>query len=101
MEIVLHLYGTPMVELYLDSLWPSLLATYKKPETSFWTVEKMGLSEDRHNWIERMNDNERRGIFHVSVLFAVSDSISTRTWSNTFRMKRKRLRPAASTVSRL
>jgi ribonucleoside-diphosphate reductase subunit M2 len=48
---------------------------YKKAEASFWTAEEMDLSKDLHNWMNKLNDNERHFISHILTFFAASDGI--------------------------
>lgn len=55
---------------YLD-IWQM----YKRAEASFWTVEEVDLSRDKHDWDKRLTDNERKFISHVLAFFAASDGI--------------------------
>ena len=48
---------------------------YKKAEASFWTAEEIDLSQDTHDWENRLNDGERHFISHVLAFFAASDGI--------------------------
>ena len=48
---------------------------YKKAVASFWTAEEVDLHEDRHQWAERLNDDERHFLKHVLAFFAASDGI--------------------------
>lgn len=47
---------------------------YKKAESSFWTVEEVDLSADRHDW-STLTDNERYFISNILAFFASSDGI--------------------------
>ncbi|PRD30323.1 UNVERIFIED_CONTAM: Ribonucleoside-diphosphate reductase small chain [Trichonephila clavipes] len=41
---------------------------YKKAESSFWTVEEVDLSADRHDW-STLTDNERYFISNILAFF--------------------------------
>jgi ribonucleoside-diphosphate reductase subunit M2 len=56
---------------FLTQIWQM----YKKAETSFRTMEEMNLSNNLHDWANRLNDNERHFISHVLAFFATSDGI--------------------------
>ncbi len=48
---------------------------YKMAEASFWTAEEIDLSQDRNDWENKLNDNERHFISYVLAFFAASDGI--------------------------
>lgn len=48
---------------------------YKKAEASFWTAEEIDLGKDMHDWIHKLNDDERFFISRVLAFFAASDGI--------------------------
>lgn len=48
---------------------------YKKAVASFWTVEEVNLAQDKNDWNNRMNDNERFFVSRVLAFFAASDGI--------------------------
>lgn len=48
---------------------------YKKAEASFWTTEEIDLSQDKTDWDQRLNQNERHFIKQVLAFFAASDGI--------------------------
>ncbi|WP_442800894.1 ribonucleoside-diphosphate reductase small subunit [Sphingobacterium sp. UT-1RO-CII-1] len=48
---------------------------YKKAEASFWTAEEVDLSQDMHDWQNKLNKDERYFITHVLAFFAASDGI--------------------------
>ena len=48
---------------------------YEKMMKSFWTPQEIKLSDDRYDWENRLNDNERYFIEHILAFFACSDSI--------------------------
>lgn len=48
---------------------------YKKAINSFWTVEEVDLGNDRHDWSEKLNDDEKHFISYVLAFFAASDGI--------------------------
>lgn len=48
---------------------------YKKAEASFWTAEEIDLGKDTHDWMQKLNDNERYFISRVLAFFAASDGI--------------------------
>lgn len=48
---------------------------YKKALGSFWTAEEIDLSNDRYDWENKLNDNERHFIENVLAFFAGSDGI--------------------------
>lgn len=52
-------------------IWDS----YKKHQAAFWTAEEIDLGQDKYDWKERLNDNERHFISHVLAFFAASDGI--------------------------
>ena len=47
----------------------------KKAEASFWTAEEMDISKKVHDWINRLNDDERHFMSHVLAFFAASNGI--------------------------
>merc|ERR1719473_2246649 len=47
---------------------------YKKHEASFWTAEKIDLSQDNKDW-NSLNEGEQHFIKHVLAFFAASDGI--------------------------
>ncbi|OMJ79160.1 hypothetical protein SteCoe_20859 [Stentor coeruleus] len=47
---------------------------YKKHEASFWTAEKLDLSQDLQDW-ENLTDNEKYFIKNILAFFAASDRI--------------------------
>ena len=48
---------------------------YKKQEASIWTAEELDLSNDLHDWANKLNDDERYFIKHILAFFAASDGI--------------------------
>ncbi|GMR33520.1 hypothetical protein PMAYCL1PPCAC_03715, partial [Pristionchus mayeri] len=48
---------------------------YKKAVASFWTVEEVNLTQDRNDWENRLNENERFFVSRVLAFFAASDGI--------------------------
>ena len=48
---------------------------YKKAEASFWTVEEVDLSQDKSDWENKMNDDERFFFSRILAFFAASDGI--------------------------
>jgi ribonucleotide reductase beta subunit family protein with ferritin-like domain len=48
---------------------------YKKHESTFWTAEELDLEQDRRDFDQKLNDNERYFIKHVLAFFAASDAI--------------------------
>jgi ribonucleotide reductase beta subunit family protein with ferritin-like domain len=48
---------------------------YKKQLASFWTREEIDFSQDRQQWDNALDDNERRFIKHVLAFFAGTDTI--------------------------
>ena len=54
-----------------DDIWEF----YKKSEASFWTAEEIDLEQDKVDWNDKLNDDERFFIKHVLAFFAASDGI--------------------------
>lgn len=54
---------------------PEIWAMYKMAEQSFWTAEEVDIQQDKVEWEDRLNDNERHFIKHVLAFFAASDGI--------------------------
>ena len=52
-------------------IWDS----YKNHQATFWTAEEIDLAQDRYDWNNRLNDNERHFISHILAFFAASDGI--------------------------
>ncbi|GMT03286.1 hypothetical protein PENTCL1PPCAC_25460, partial [Pristionchus entomophagus] len=50
-------------------------AFYKKAVASFWTVEEVNLTQDRHDWDNRLTKDERFFVSRVLAFFAASDGI--------------------------
>jgi len=48
---------------------------YKEAEACFWTVEEVDLSQDKEDWEQKLNDDERYFIKHILAFFAASDGI--------------------------
>ncbi|MCL4114829.1 UNVERIFIED_CONTAM: hypothetical protein GTU68_043709 [Idotea baltica] len=48
---------------------------YKQAEASFWTAEEIDLSQDLHDWENKLNGDEKHFIKHVLAFFAASDGI--------------------------
>ncbi|PCJ22683.1 MAG: ribonucleoside-diphosphate reductase [Flavobacteriales bacterium] len=54
-----------------DDIWQF----YKDQQASIWTAEEIDLSQDLHDWENKLNDDERYFIKHVLAFFAASDGI--------------------------
>ena len=52
-----------------------LWALYKKAQASFWTAEELDFDQDKRDWTEKLNDNERHFIGRTLGFFAASDGI--------------------------
>ena len=54
----------------ISSRWSRLTVgvALRKAEASFWTAEEMDLSKDMHDWENKLNDNERVCLLHLSAL---------------------------------
>jgi len=48
---------------------------YKKAEASFWTAEEVDLGQDKNDWENKLNKDEKHFITHVLAFFAASDGI--------------------------
>jgi ribonucleoside-diphosphate reductase beta chain len=48
---------------------------YQKSLASFWVPQEIDLSQDVHDWKNRLNDNERHFIKYILAFFANSDSV--------------------------
>lgn len=57
---------------------------YKQAEASFWTAEEIDLAQDSHDWIHKLNDNERHFVKHVLAFFAASDGIVNENLAENF-----------------
>lgn len=54
-----------------DNIWQM----YKQAVASFWTAEEIDLSQDLHDWDNKLNGDEKHFIKHVLAFFAASDGI--------------------------
>jgi len=54
---------------------PDIWSMYKKSVASFWTVEEVDLSQDRKDWEESLNSDERKFVKKVLSFFAGADGI--------------------------
>jgi ribonucleoside-diphosphate reductase beta chain len=63
-----------------DDIWQM----YKKAETSFWTAEEIDLAQDRNDWENRLNKDEKHFISHVLAFFAASDGIVNENLAQNF-----------------
>ena len=52
-----------------------VFALYKKHVACFWTTEEINWSQDKFDWVNKLNDNERHFIKHVLAFFAASDGV--------------------------
>jgi len=59
-------------------------AEYKKSEASFWTAEEIDLAQDRVDWDEKLNEDERFFVKHVLAFFAASDGIVNENLAENF-----------------
>ena len=57
---------------------------YKKQEASIWTAEELDLSNDLHDWANKLNDDERYFIKHILAFFAASDGIVNENLAENF-----------------
>ncbi len=57
---------------------------YKKMEASFWTAEEIDLSQDLHDWNNKLNSDERYFIKHILAFFAASDGIVNENLAENF-----------------
>lgn len=55
--------------------YPDIFAEYKKSLALFWTTEEIDLSQDKIDFREKLNDNERHFIKHILAFFASADGI--------------------------
>ncbi|XP_011064213.1 PREDICTED: putative ribonucleoside-diphosphate reductase small chain B, partial [Acromyrmex echinatior] len=56
--------------------YPDIWDMYKKAVASFWTIEEVSLhKQDKKDWNEKLNSDEKRFISHVLAFFAASDGI--------------------------
>ena len=57
---------------------------YKTAEASFWTAEEIDLSQDPHDWSNKLTDDERYFIKHILAFFAASDGIVNENLAENF-----------------
>lgn len=57
---------------------------YKKMEASFWTAEEIDLSQDLHDWNNKLNADEKYFIKHILAFFAASDGIVNENLAENF-----------------
>jgi ribonucleoside-diphosphate reductase beta chain len=57
---------------------------YKKMEASFWTAEEIDLSQDIHDWNNKLNSDEQYFIKHILAFFAASDGIVNENLAENF-----------------
>ncbi|MDG2369277.1 MAG: ribonucleotide-diphosphate reductase subunit beta [Flavobacteriales bacterium] len=57
---------------------------YKKQEASIWTAEELDLSNDLHDWANKLNEDERYFIKHILAFFAASDGIVNENLAENF-----------------
>ena len=57
---------------------------YKKMEASFWTAEEIDLSQDLHDWNNKLNSDEKYFIKHILAFFAASDGIVNENLAENF-----------------
>nr|QYA18290.1 ribonucleoside-diphosphate reductase [Clandestinovirus] len=55
--------------------YPDVWTLYKKHQAQYWPAEEVDLSEDRRDWENKLNDNEREFIKTVLGFFAGADGI--------------------------
>ena len=56
---------------YNGTIWDM----YKKALASLWTVEEVDLTKDHRDWVQKLNEDERRFIENILAFFAGSDGI--------------------------
>ena len=54
-----------------DDIWKA----YKNAVSTFWSPEELDLNKDRHDWENKLNENERYFIKNILAFFAGSDGI--------------------------
>ncbi|MFV8441058.1 ribonucleotide-diphosphate reductase subunit beta [Flavobacterium sp. LB2P44] len=57
---------------------------YKSMEASFWTAEEIDLSQDLHDWNNKLNSDEKYFIKHILAFFAASDGIVNENLAENF-----------------
>ena len=57
---------------------------YKKQVANFWTPEAVDMSQDYHDFMYKLNDNERHYIKHILAFFAASDGIVSKNLDENF-----------------
>ncbi|SHL39040.1 ribonucleoside-diphosphate reductase beta chain [Flavobacterium flevense] len=57
---------------------------YKKMEASFWTAEEIDLSQDLHDWNNKLNSDEKYFVKHILAFFAASDGIVNENLAENF-----------------
>jgi ribonucleotide reductase beta subunit family protein with ferritin-like domain len=63
-----------------------LMKLYKQAVASFWPVEEVDLSKDRHDW-EKLTDNEQHFIKNILAFFAGSDGIVQENLAGKFQVE--------------
>lgn len=64
--------------------YPSIWNYYKKAEASFWTAEEITLSDDKVDWMNKLNEEEKFFIKHILAFFASSDGIVNENLAQNF-----------------
>jgi ribonucleotide reductase beta subunit family protein with ferritin-like domain len=55
--------------------YPQIWEMYKRAEEVFWTFEELDLSADKHDWDNKLKEEERHFLKHILGFFAGSDGI--------------------------
>lgn len=55
--------------------YPQIHEYYVKHQKAFWTADEVSLTEDKHDWKHKLNDNERRFVRCVLGFFAGADGL--------------------------
>lgn len=55
--------------------FPAIHDFYQTAQKAYWTAEEVDLSEDKEQWKEKLNDNERRFVKSVLGFFAGADGL--------------------------
>lgn len=64
--------------------YPDIWKFYKQQEASFWVTAEVDLSKDKHDFENKLTDNERYFVKHVLAFFASSDGIVGENLINNF-----------------
>jgi len=64
--------------------YPEMFDQYKKQLSNFWTAPEVDMKDDRYQFMNLLNDGERRLVQSIIVFFASADSVVSKNLMNRF-----------------